>query len=134
MCIFEAFYFGTGINFPTLRTLDQVLSALFTTVILFRKPNFLKKMRQQNMRLTLRLSSGWSIALLIQLILRYYRYCNSYYCCSYYYYYYYNCYEYKQKAKAWNPVFIMGNIVICSQKGKRFIQVNLVQVEISFSY
>ena len=44
MCIFEAFYFGTGINFPTLRTVDQVFSALVTTVISFSKLNFLKKM------------------------------------------------------------------------------------------
>ena len=27
---------------------------------------------------------------------------------------YYNCHEYKQIAKVWHPVFIMGNVVICS--------------------
>ena len=27
---------------------------------------------------------------------------------------YCNCYEYKQIAKVWHPVFIMGDIVICS--------------------
>ena len=43
MCIFGAFYFGIGINFPTLRTVDQVFSALFTTVISFREPNFSEK-------------------------------------------------------------------------------------------
>ena len=56
MCIFGGFYFGTGINFPTLRAVDQVFSAAFTTMISFGKSNFQKKMRQQNMRLTLRLS------------------------------------------------------------------------------
>ena len=55
MCVFRPFYFGTWINFPTLRTLEQVFSTFFTTVISFKKLNFLKKTRQQNMRLTLRL-------------------------------------------------------------------------------
>ena len=45
MCIFGPFHFGTGISFPTLRIVDKVSSALFTIVISFKKPNFLKKMR-----------------------------------------------------------------------------------------
>ena len=51
MCIFEAFYFGTGTNFPTLRTVGQVFSAVFTTVISFKKSNFLEKIREKNMQL-----------------------------------------------------------------------------------
>ena len=39
------FYFGTGTNFPTLRTVDQAFSTGFTTVILFKKLNFLEKTR-----------------------------------------------------------------------------------------
>ena len=55
MCIFEPFYFGTGTNFPTLRTVDQAFSSLLGTVISFKKLNFQEKTRKQNMRLTLRL-------------------------------------------------------------------------------
>ena len=55
MCVFRPFYFGTWTNFPTLKTLEQVFSTVFTTAISLKKLNFLKKTRQQNMRLTLRL-------------------------------------------------------------------------------
>ena len=45
MCIFGPFYFGTGTNFPKLTTVDQDFSTVLTTVILFKKLNFLEKTR-----------------------------------------------------------------------------------------
>ena len=45
MCVFGPFYFGTGTNVSFLRALEQVFSTVFTTVISFKKLNFLKKTR-----------------------------------------------------------------------------------------